>query len=74
MLSIEVIVLFMVAVFLLGTALALLAFIFTVGLLLERQILCHFFRFHSYYPPTAHNDVYHTQAKICRYCSKIKWI
>lgn len=76
MLSLEALILLMVTVFLLGTIgiiFVLLGFIFSVGLLLERQILCQFFKFHGYESTPDHNDDYHTQAKICKYCNKIKW-
>jgi hypothetical protein len=61
--------LLMLIAIVLGALLPVAGFLFTLGLLVEPQVLCFFFRWHSY---DSAND-YSEQASVCRHCSKIKW-
>jgi hypothetical protein len=66
-------VLTLITFFIFGIIAVISAFLFTTGLLLERQILCFFFKWHKYESPASHNDDYHEQAQFCEHCNKIKW-
>lgn len=63
-----------VTIFLLGILLIIASFLFTMGVLIERQILCYFFNWHQYKFPASYSDDYHNQALFCEHCNKIKWI
>ena len=63
-----------VTFFLFGILIIISSFFLTMGLLVERQILCYFFKWHQYRSSTSYDNDYHEQALLCKHCNKIKWI